>query len=115
MRLFHHYVCSDIEEEPIHSDCEQVYLLGLNDHDLFDDFFRPIARDGAGLLEIHLRLQKALHMLAELAPQRYTEPARRQARLGLGYAEHGLVLEEEREQVRGLAAGLLGQNEGPVA
>lgn len=35
--------------------------------DLVEDAFRPIARDGAGMVEVGIRLQKTLASLAELA------------------------------------------------
>ena len=34
--------------------------------DLFDDIFTPIARDGAGVVEVHIRLQKALLILGRM-------------------------------------------------
>lgn len=37
-------------------------------HDLVDDGLRPIARDGAGMIEVQLRLQKCCDALATAAP-----------------------------------------------
>lgn len=63
VRLFHHYACERANTLPVEQHCQRVFVPPISDDDLFDDFFRPIARDGAGLLEIHVRLQKALHTL----------------------------------------------------
>jgi uncharacterized membrane protein len=38
--------------------CAQVYIRGLEVDDLFDDFFAPISRDGAALVEVNLRLSR---------------------------------------------------------
>lgn len=107
VRLFHRFACGERGNAPTEGSCIRVYVTPLQDDDLFDDFFRPIARDGASLIEIILRLVKALHMLAKLAPERYLRPAQRQARIVLAYAKHGLHLEEEIAQVQGLVDQLL--------
>ncbi len=43
--------------------CDRVEVPGISVRDVFDDTFRPIARDGAANLEVMIRLQKALKML----------------------------------------------------
>lgn len=45
--------------------CSCVHLRGLSVEDMFDDFFSPIARDGAALIEVNIRLVKALASLAQ--------------------------------------------------
>ena len=107
VRLFQRYACEPSCTMPVEKHCERVFVSALKDDDLFDDFFRPIARDGASILEVQIRLQKALQILATIAPDRFAEPAKRQAAIALGYAEKGLALEEEREQIRQLAHELL--------
>jgi len=85
-----------------------VLVPALTVDDLFDDFFSPIARDGAALVEIQLRLQKALAILARADPARFGAAARRHAGLALARAERALVLETEKQLVRQAAAGLTG-------
>lgn len=83
--------------------CARVALPTLDVADFFNDVFAPIARDGAALLEVHIRLQKALAMLARRgAPLR--APACHQSRLALAHADATLKLESEREVLRRLAA-----------
>ncbi|WP_374707270.1 DUF2254 family protein [Pseudomonas sp. 008] len=41
--------------------CEQVFLRGLTADDLFFDFFAPISRDGAALLEVKHSSVKSSH------------------------------------------------------
>lgn len=75
----------------------------LSVEDLFDDIFGPIARDGAAIVEVQLRLQKALVSLATTDPALFGPPARRHSRLALKRADAGLTLEEDRAAVRAAA------------
>lgn len=74
--------------------------------DLFDDVFAPIARDGAGLVEVQVRLQKALLALGKI-DRRYLGPAQRHARAALARADVALTLDSERELVRAAAQATL--------
>ncbi|UXZ93903.1 DUF2254 domain-containing protein [Pseudomonas phytophila] len=87
----------------IDSDCEQVYLRGLTVDDLFDDFFAPIARDGAPLLEVDVRLMKALVSLSQINPVLFQKPCARHADLLLKRANSALTLQEDKDQLRALA------------
>ncbi|MGZ0712369.1 DUF2254 domain-containing protein (plasmid) [Coraliomargarita sp. W4R53] len=46
-----------------------LWFMPVSLTDLIDDAFRPIARDGAGMLEVALRVQKVLASLAVASPQ----------------------------------------------
>ena len=72
-----------------------VYVPPIRLADLFDDFFRPIARDGAAHVEVGLRLQKALAILATFTRDAYRENAMRHSREALDRAKIGLVLEAD--------------------
>ena len=54
-----------------------VWVPGIQVGDMFDDIFGPIARDGAGLLEIQVRLQKAFFALLETDPDMFGNSVRR--------------------------------------
>ncbi len=92
------------EEEEREVECPRVFVPPLRSDDLFDDFFGPIGRDGAGLVEIQIKLQKALLALAALGSADMEESAARHSRLALARAETALGLEVERQAVRDLAA-----------
>jgi uncharacterized membrane protein len=79
---------------------ENVTIPPLATADLFDDLFTPIARDGAGLVEIGLRLQKAFAMLAEAEPDILARDARRHAALAFARAEAELPVPEDVASVR---------------
>lgn len=72
--------------------------------ELFDDLFTPIARDGAQMVEIGIRLQKTLQVLAGLGDRRFAEAALACSRLALERAEQALPLEHDRVRVREAAA-----------
>ena len=53
-----------------------VRLPDLLLSDLLDDLIQPIARDGAGMVEVAIRLQRSLGEIAAMAPESYGIMAR---------------------------------------
>ena len=94
-------------EEPKY---DRVYAPGLSVADMLDDFFTPIARDGAAIVEVAIRIQQALASLGRLGDAAVTVAAQRQAELALKRAEAALTLSEDWQRVRqaGAAGGLAG-------
>lgn len=90
----------------IDSECEQVFLRGLEVDDLFEDFFAPIARDGAGLVEVDVRLMKALSSLSQINPGLFERACARHAGLLLKRADIALALQEDKDRLRELARQL---------
>lgn len=80
-----------------------VHVPGIALPDLFDDLFRPIARDGADKLEVGIRLQKALLALARTGDERFVACAKHHSRQALARALEALTLEDDRQQLRVLA------------
>ncbi len=77
-----------------------VYIPPLIFADLFDDLFTPIARDGAGIVEIGIRLQKAFRSLASFDDARFSDIAKHHSRLALSRAEQSLSLEFDIDRVK---------------
>lgn len=73
--------------------------------DLFDDAFTAISRDGAGMVEVSVRLHQALHSLAAVGDAAMRDAAKNQSRIALARAEMTLKLPEDLEAVRA-AAGM---------
>ena len=71
--------------------------------DLFDDIFTPIARDGAGVVEVHIRLQKALLILGRMEGESFRDNAVRHSRLALERAEAALAIEQDKAILRSLS------------
>lgn len=72
----------------------------------FNDVFRPIARDGAGEVEVGIRLQKTLAMLARCGQGRLAAPARRLSAEAIERAEAAGLLPAEMEILRRAAGAL---------
>lgn len=90
----------------VDSGCERVFLHGLDVGDLFDDFFAPIARDGASLIEVDLRMIKALISLAQVNPDIFKSACTRHMTLLLKRAERALTLTEDKAKLSALARTL---------
>ena len=82
---------------------DRVHVPALSVMDVIEDAFRPIARDGAGLLEVQIRLQKALSALADRAPDIFAEPCRAMSREALGRARAGHLVADEIAALHGVA------------
>lgn len=90
--------------EPVHP---RLYVPAITTEELLDAAFMPIARDGAGLVEVQIRLQKAFAVLARQDGGRCRQGARMHSRLALQRAEHAMTFEPDRERVRKAASEVL--------
>lgn len=80
--------------------CDRVSVPELVLADMFDDAFTGIARDGAALVEVVVRLLKALESLAALGDAPMRDAALRHARCTLKRAEKGLTFPPDLAVVR---------------
>ncbi len=87
---------------------ERVFAPGLSVADMIDDFITPIARDGAAVVEVGMRLQEGLASLGRLGDAAVRVAAVRHAELALKRAETALVLPEDLQRLRH-AAGEAGR------
>jgi uncharacterized membrane protein len=79
---------------------DRVEVPALSLEDMFDDAFTAIARGGAGLVEVAVRLQKAFQALASMGNSAMRDAAFQHSRLALARAEKALDLAEDLEAVR---------------
>ncbi|HEX4500134.1 MAG TPA: DUF2254 domain-containing protein [Scandinavium sp.] len=77
----------------------QVFVKPLLTADLFDDIFNPIARDGAALIEVQMRLAKSLQALAQLNPEEFAADARRYLVIILAWAETKMESPPDRQRI----------------
>jgi len=94
---------SNLEEEASQQR-RLVFVQGLQIDDLFDDLFGPIARDGAGIIEVGIRLQKSLALLSRNRDPALAAAARRHSALALKRAELALDVDEDKVVLRQLAS-----------
>jgi uncharacterized membrane protein len=85
-------------------ECLRLRVPHLTARDLFDDVFAPIARDGAGIVEVQIRLQKAFIALSAAAPHAFAREACRHSDVALQRATASLQLDEEKMALRALNA-----------
>lgn len=83
---------------------DRVEIPELSTDDMFDDAFMAIGRDGAAMVEVVVRLQKAMASLASLDDAPMRGAAIRHARLALARAEKAMDLPEDLAVVRRLAS-----------
>jgi len=93
------------EREPVRF--PNVHVPPVKLSDLFDDVYAPIARDGAGIAEVQVRLQKAFAATAAFDDPRFRLEAARHSRMALSRAEHALTLDEDVEAVRAAARDVM--------
>jgi uncharacterized membrane protein len=82
---------------------DRVEVPELSAMDLFDDAFTSIARDGAGMVEVGVRLQKGLLVLRQVGDPALEKAARHHAALARARAEAVLTLEADLEAIRAVA------------
>lgn len=83
---------------------DRVSVPELVIDDLFDDAFTAIARDGAAIVEVAIRLQKAFCALAKTDDQEIVAAARKHSRMALVRSEHAMSVQQDIDAVRSAAA-----------
>lgn len=77
-----------------------VLVPELNLPDLFDDIFMPIERDGANMIEVQLRLQKALAALAYIDPDVFGAEVSRHLQLMQQRSESSSLVEADKQRLQ---------------
>lgn len=100
VRLFVRWAqaCEESDDQSIKYDRVEIMAISLND--MFDDAFNAIARDGAGSVEVAIRLQQAFHSLTLIGHEEMRQAAIRHSKLALRYAERSLKLPQELEAIQ---------------
>ena len=80
----------------------QVFVDVPEDDALFEAAFAAMARDGAGQIEVSVKLRKALQGLAQVEDAQFAEAARKLASLAQDYAEAALPLQAEKEHLKSI-------------
>ena len=94
-------------EEPSEAQFDRVRVAPLSVDEMFDDAFTAITRDGAGVLEVVVRLQKAFISLSATGHQEIKAAASHHSKLSLARAEMALKLPYEMERARALAGKII--------
>ncbi len=100
VRLFALWVEPIEEDEKQSIEYARVELPEISLWDMFDDAFNAIARDGAGSVEVAVRLQKAFDSLASTGVTSLCDVAIHHARLACARAENVIVAPEDLDVLR---------------
>ncbi|RNF36357.1 DUF2254 domain-containing protein [Paracoccus methylarcula] len=82
-----------------------IHVPPLETAELFAKAFEPIARDGAKMIEVQLKLRETLRALSRLGDDGFRSAARHQAELALKRAGAAQVLEEEVRRLEMIRVG----------
>ncbi|WP_109466566.1 DUF2254 domain-containing protein [Albibacillus kandeliae] len=77
----------------------RLRVPALDYHDMFEDAFNLIARDGAAQVEVVLRLTKALKALTTIGPEPSRAAARRQLEVALTRARAQLPIDDDHRRL----------------
>ena len=95
LRLFVQWHHTQVDEDKNTPHYDRIAVPEILLRDMFDDAFTAIARDGAALVEVSLRLQKTLHSLASTGDVEMRDAAIYHSQLALKRAKTALNLEED--------------------
>ncbi len=101
-RLFFEY-CERHQESPPKPEFDRVHVPGLLLADMCDDAFTAVSRDGAGTVEVGIRLQKTFLALAATDHTDMKSQAARHSALALARAERALTLDADIGLLRDMA------------
>ncbi len=103
VRLFALWSTPIAEDEKRSIVYDRVAVPEISLKDLFDDAFTPIARDGAGIIEVGIRLQKAFQALACTGDSNMRKQAMEHGLLALARARIALDLPEDLATLKKVA------------
>lgn len=77
----------------------RLHVPPIETADLFDDAFNLIARDGAAMIEVQLRLQKAMHALSQAGDDEFRACAKAQSKLAYERAMEAMPAVQDKQRL----------------
>lgn len=102
-RVLHGFRAQTRDDDEIHF--PNVFMEPIRAEELMRDAVDPIARDGAGNIEVQIRLHKMLASIARSGDAQMARAARQASQRALGMALPQQLLEEHCERLHRLALG----------
>lgn len=96
-------------EDSAQPQLERVFVPPLDPHDLLEDAYAAISKDGVESVEVGIWLQRSLALLVQLPAQDISQAARDQAALAFARAEQELSFPHDLERVRRAHASIPAQ------
>lgn len=97
VRVLFEWIAKDDSEPELTVSYDRIQVPEISVDDMLDDAFSAISRDGAGSLEVAIRLQKGLNSLSCCGDKRLTAAANKQAATALQRASNTLELEQDKD------------------
>lgn len=91
------------EDETKSGENDRVYVAPLAPRDVLEDFYRPLIRDGAHIIEVVARVLKSLETVAACKPG-FADAARIIAKDAIGRAETAMTAESDLAYMRRVGA-----------
>ena len=101
MRVLSEWI-PDPDRPPLEPQHPRIRVPALAAEDLIADFFHPLAREGGGIVQVGVRLQKVLAALRTLSPERFSAPATHASILVTEHAGFALLVQSEKDAVEAL-------------
>ncbi|MBT8085613.1 MAG: DUF2254 domain-containing protein [Woeseia sp.] len=103
VRLFSEFTQPLEEDENTEAKYDRVFVPLLSGRELLDDSFRPIVRDGAGIVELQVRVQKTLQSIASMGDKNLANAAKQMSRSALRRSELDMSFKHDIEAVASAA------------
>ena len=103
IRLFEIFSKPLNANEPDSVRFDRICVPEMSVDEMLEDAFRAIARDGAGIIEVQIRLQKTLHSIASMNCKRLADAAKKESRSAIQRAEKALKFDSEMCQLKAAA------------
>lgn len=87
---------------------DRIYVPPITARDLFEDIYQPIARDGAAMMEVNIRLQKALHSLYAIGDEDFKGACLDLSDRALAKAKAAVSVEEDYKTLEKIVGSLRG-------
>jgi len=95
VRLFTELAQDTAKHEQPSVEYDRVWVPEISTNDLFEDAFNAIARDGAGTIEVVIRMLKGLEPLTSVGNEHMQKAALESARLVIAHAEKALQIQSD--------------------
>lgn len=103
LKVLAHWIAVKRETADQAVEYQHLSMLPISADELITDSFGPVARDGAGILEVNIRLQKVLQALARMGEPEFKQAAQAMSVMALELANASLVSESQRQQLTRIA------------
>jgi uncharacterized membrane protein len=105
LELLHTWVEMDQNSMGAKPKYDRIRVPAIAAQSLIEDAFTPMVRDGAGIVEVGIKLHKTLCSLEQLDHHDLQAAVRECRRLALEHSDHALVSASQRQKLHEVASG----------